>query len=276
MISLVQPFKNADRLSFNVAIALVFLSLVTFIGVFIDQRIIAGQNIWIKPFKFSISIAIFLLTMGWIIQYLPINLKNRYSYSFVILMGIEILAIYIQALRGRPSHHNFETGLDIFFYASMGIAIAINTFLMATLAYHLSIKAQSLPVSYLRSIQFGLVLSIAGSLIGVVMSLHRSHSFGGADGGHGIPFFNWSTLIGDLRFAHFIGLHGLQLMIGLGYLFSFRLNSKINSEQSYFVITTVFLALFAVTAFATVTALRGVPFYYPLKAELLNMSKENL
>ncbi len=250
------------------AIFLFILAALTSVGVFLDPRVIAGQNIWIKPLKFSFSVGVFLLTVGWIVQYLPRIIRVRYSITFVSLMAVEILAIYIQAFRGRPSHHNFSTPLDGFLYGSMGYAIALNTVLLAALCYHITKNTEKLPGPYVRSIQYGLVLSVMGSLVGAIMSANRSHSFGGADGGPGIPFFNWSTVWGDLRFAHFIGLHGLQILFGLGFLLSFHFRSKISEARSHLILAFVFLVLFAVTLAATVTALQGLPFYYPLELNL--------
>ena len=70
---------------------------------------------------------------------------------------------------------------------------------------------------YLWGVRLGLAVFVVGSLLGFVLVANQGHSVPGPDGGPGLPFVNWSLDRGDLRIAHFIGLHALQALPLLGF-----------------------------------------------------------
>lgn len=209
--------KRRNLVLWRVGLVQIVLFLLSVPGLVWDSRVVTGVNPWIKPMKFDLSIAIYCWTMGWILNELPGLFARKISARIAACMLIEIVVITFQAARGVPSHFNGSTPFNFAMYGIMGSAIFYNTFLLVRVLMRFLSEGLPLPLLATRGIQLGLISILLGSASGMVMVFHGAHSVGVADGGPGLPFVNWSTRGGDLRIAHFLGLHGLQFMVFLGY-----------------------------------------------------------
>lgn len=222
----------------------------------VDSTQILGIDRWIKPMKFFISIAIFMWTVGVYLYYLKgqERFARRISWAVIVIFVIEMAAIVGQALRGTTSHFNVAKPLDGAIYTVMGLAIATNTILGAMILYRYFKRKLDLPTTLIWGMRLGLVLFLVGSVLGAYMSAQTGHTVGAPDGGPGLPLTNWSTIAGDLRVAHFLGLHGLQA----APLFALILD-KLRVPASTALTFAFAAAYFAMIAFTFVEALLGRP-----------------
>lgn len=203
---------------------------IIFIPLFIlDDRLITGINAWIKPMKFASSITIYLWTFAWLLQYVK-SVKNVkfISWGIALCMMVEMLIITFQAARGVPSHFNITSVPNAIMFSTMGTFIGINTFLVLyTLVLFFTKAVEIQDHITLVAWRAGLLLFFLGGVSGGLMVTNLAHTVGAPDGGPGIPFLNWSTEAGDIRIAHFITLHGLQILPALAFAFKDRVKSPL-------------------------------------------------
>ncbi len=187
-----------------------------------DERQVLGLNVWIKPIKFAASIAIYLWTLAWLLVYLPDceRPKSLIRWGATIAMLAEIICVAGQSARGTASHFNNSTFFDSAVFTTMGLLILFNTLLEVLLAALFFRRDVSLPPAYLWGIRLGLMGALLSAAVGGVMIHHGSHTVGASDGGPGLWLVNWSIRAGDLRIAHALGLHALQLLPLAGYALS--------------------------------------------------------
>jgi hypothetical protein len=202
----------------NVALALLALALLPF-----DQRTVTGLAVWIKPLKFALSITAFVWTLGWLLGYLPAVAQRsvrRLSWGVAVSMTVEQAVIFGQAARGTTSHFNIGSALDGLLFALMGWFIIVNTLMTFWALWLVWRHRPAGPAGAVWGMRLGLLLFVVGSLVGGVMIQLNQHTVGAPDGGPGLPGLGWSTRAGDLRAAHFLGMHALQLVPLLGWVLS--------------------------------------------------------
>jgi hypothetical protein len=207
------------------------LSVVAAIGVILDDRTLVNASIWLKPFKFTVSIAIYALTLAWMISLLPKARRWGWWMGTLVAAGLAadmVLLMWQIIFRGRQLHFNHADPTDKLINNILPAA----TYLIwaATLVVALFLLFQRLPdKAQAAGVRMGLTVALVGLALGMLMflptagqqaaldagvkpSIVGAHSMGVPDGGPGLPVLGWSTVGGDLRIPHFVGMHALQLM----------------------------------------------------------------
>jgi hypothetical protein len=186
-----------------------------------DSRAVAGLNPWVKPLKFCLSVTAYVWTLAWFVGHLRSRWVRFVSWGTALVFAVEMACIVSQAARGVTSHYNVKTPYDAAVFSAMGAMIAFNTVLVAVTLALFFLRAAGPPApAYLWGIRLGLLLFFLGSLEGMAMVTNMAHTVGAPDGGPGLPFVNWSTRSGDLRAAHFLAFHALQLLPLAGFCLS--------------------------------------------------------
>jgi len=242
--SVLSTVKKSSPILYWITIIHFILAVGAIAGIFVDDRTLMGINIWVKPLKFGISTGIFILTVGYIITLYPFSTRKKNIVNNLISWSLilETAIIFAQGARGVQSHYNVNTAFDGILFAAMGLLIAISVLVMLFFI----IETIRLKLTVSKSIQWAILLGwivvFFGSWVGGQMISQMGHNVGVVDGGAGLPLVNWSTIGGDLRIAHFFGLHGIQIIP----LFALALSKKWKTSNTNLVIgVTIFGLLYA-------------------------------
>ena len=244
--------------------SLYFFSLLCLLGaiasmamIFFSDTVVLGINAWYKPMKFFLSTIIFSVTMGWFMHYLNKPLHTLlYSWTLIITLSFELVYITLRASQGQLSHFNISSSFNALMFNLMGIAIVIITLWTAIVAFLFWKRSfPQLPAAYVWGIRFGLVLFVVFAFSGGMMAARLSHTVGSAmETTKGIPLLNWSRESGDLRIAHFFGMHALQLLPLLGFYVT-------RSKQQVILLSLIYAAAVTALLFQALNALPLVPMH---------------
>lgn len=250
--------EESPVIYWTVLLNAVFIPICLF-GLAFDDRMVMGVNAWIKPLKFAISGGIFTFTVGYLFSIYPYSSRKKTIIGHIVgwTLLVDVGIISYQASRGVQSHYNMNSLLDGILYSAMGIFIMMNVVIMILFL----VDTIRLKLNTTKTIQIALfmgwIIVILGSWVGGQMISQLSHNVGVNDGGAGLPLVNWSTKGGDLRIAHFFGLHGIQVipLIALWFQNKFGATSK-----KTLIFTIVFGILYAAwIGFTFYQAKQGIP-----------------
>lgn len=228
---------------------------------FFDERLLNGISVWSKPFKFSLSFVFYFSTLAWFAPLLPSKYFTTLSGKLltctpIICAGFEISYIALQAGLGQTSHFNNTTPIHSMMYDLMGVAavllVAVCLWVAVAIARHRRVSDP-----YILAVVIGLTMTFfLGGILGGYMSSQTSHWVNAtASDANGIVFFNWSRDGGDLRVAHFFGIHAMQILPLMAYTLA-----GIRSRKAWIIVIALSAVYVVFTIGAFTQALAGRSF----------------
>ena len=138
----------------------------------VEPVTITGVNGWLKPLKFSLSIAIYAATFLWLLTLVQGRRRWVKLAANVTAVGLllEIVLITLQVVRGTTSHFNVSSPLDATIFSVMGAFISAVAVMDLLLAIWLLFQRMPDPV-IAWGLRLGVLLSLVGIAVGVYLSL---------------------------------------------------------------------------------------------------------
>src|SRR5687767_10583283 len=216
------------------ALCLLALTVPTAFAMALEQRTFLDINVWIKPLKFQVALALYLATLAWFAGWLPPKVAASrwhrvFSTVVVLAVGAEVAWILGAAALGTASHFNDSSPVAAGLYTLMGV-LAV-TLTSASLVYGIVIlrdRNSRLDPVFRLSVGIGLIATfVLTVIVAGYMSGTGSHFVGGAhsDAG-GLALMGWARDGGDLRVAHFFATHAMHFVPAFGLIASRPLSAN--------------------------------------------------
>lgn len=254
---------------------------VAVVGLIIDPRVITGQPAWGKPARFAISISVYSFTLLWLLAFVEghYRLVRLVSRVTAVALIVEMALIAGAAAAGTTSHFNFSTPVSTAAWSTMAVFIVL-TWVMNLVVIVLLLVQRIPHPEFAWGLRLGVIVSSVGMAVAFLMTVPTpqqlrvartggaipiigAHTVGPADGGAGLPITNWSTVGGDLRVPHFVGLHALQVLPLVGFLLMRFLPSWLGSGHRTVLMWTAGLTYLGLVVILTWQARRGQPVISP-------------
>lgn len=246
-------FEGSGQLSRN-AIAMLICFAVCLALPLLDVRTFNGINVWHKPAKFFFSSVVLLATVAWALSLVSVTLRQsrtvRWSVpALLAATWAELAYITFRAARAEGSHYNIDMPLEAALYSLMGLGALTMTGATAVIGFMVWRNRHG--DVWREAAGLGLMLgALLGTVTASVLAAGASHWIGGDQtDATGLPVFFWSTTGGDLRIAHFVGLHVMQVVPF----------AALSGRRALVYLTSI--AMVIATAAVFVQAVMGIPLF---------------
>ncbi len=214
IIGLLETLKLRSALLFYFGAFFLLVALICLVLLTLTREEVLGVNAYLKPLKFLLSSAILSWTLAWYVGYLQPSVRLDVAVGLIIAMlCFQDLYIFVQAVRGMMSHFNVSTPFYSRMFSMMAVGSTVLTFGVLYIGFEFWRRSfDNIPLHYLWAIRLGFLVFGLFAFQGFLMGARMSHTVGAPDGSEGWPIVNWSRRFGDLRVAHFVGMHALQVL----------------------------------------------------------------
>lgn len=195
------------------------LVVVTGAWALVDDRLLQGVPVWSKPLKFALSFAVLFGTLALVEQRLAPAWRGSWTLRLTTaVMGAamigEMAYIIAMAAQQSASHYNLSTPFNALMYSLMGagaLALVVGVAVFGIAA--LRDTGARLGPGLRWGIGWGFLLSAVLTLVTAgYMSSTATHVGTHLAGAATLPLVGWSASVGDLRPAHFLALHAMQVL----------------------------------------------------------------
>jgi hypothetical protein len=247
------------------ALCLAALIAPTLVALTLDERTLGGVNVWLKPLRFEVALAVYLATLAWFAGWLPQGVTNTswyriYSACVVCAIAAEMIWIGGAASLSIASHFNESSPMLAWTYRLMGgLAVLLTSSALVYGVLILRNRNSRLDPAFKLSVGLGLVLTF---VLTVVVAGYMANSGGHFVGGSstnapGAPLMGWARDRGDLRVAHFFATHAMHFLPAFGFLAALALHPA----AAYRAVIGFSAAFTAFVCYAFAEALMGHPFF---------------
>lgn len=244
--------KNRNETLFYFGLLCLAFAVLFLILTKLSNTQVYNVNAWNKPFKFAFSTFLFSWAMAWYCFYLTNFNTHLFNWSVILLLSFEIVYIAIMASIGKTSHYNLSTPFYSAMFSLMALAATLVTLYTAYIGFlFFNQSFPDLPDYYVWAIRLSIVIFVIFSFEGFAMGSRLSHTVGLENDNSNLFIVGWSKTVGDLRVAHFIGMHALQVIPVISYYILKNTKATILIAILYFLLA--FYTLFQ--------ALSGKPFF---------------